>query len=212
MASTHPTGVARQVNRAILAGTLAFSAVAMAFLLVLAPSLRGNWSTVAALVYGSTLVLSSLCSFLYNTLERAQRRHVLRLFDHAAIFLLIAGTYTPFAAIALRGTIGSTLLAWVWSLALIGVALKLILREQYDRLFVFVYLGIGWIVIAALDDIMKSLDPAALTLLAAGGVAYTVGALIYFRDIGRWTDPVWHGFVLVGSTTHFLAVVAVLPA
>jgi hemolysin III len=209
--STHPTGLAKQVNRAILAATLAFSAVAMAFLLALAPALRERWAILAVLLYGTTLVACSLCSFLYNMLERARRRALLRLLDHAAIFLLIAGTYTPFAAIVL-GAVGTALLAWVWSLALLGIALKLVLREAYDRVFVLVYLGIGWAFVVALDDIVRLLAPGALALLAVGGAAYTIGALIYFRDIGRWTDPVWHGLVLLGATTHFLAVIAVLPA
>jgi hemolysin III len=100
----------------------------------------------------------------------------------------------------------------VWTLALLGIALKIVLRESYDRVFVLIYLGIGWTFVVALDEILRAIDPAAIALLAAGGIAYTVGALIYFRDIGRWTDPIWHGFVLVGTTTHFLAVVAVLPA
>jgi len=209
--STNPTGAARMVNRAILGATLAFSGLAVCFLLVLAPHVRQRSAAVAALVYGATLVLSALFSFLYHTLETARRRRLLRLIDHSAIFLLIAGTYTPFAEIAL-GPVGSSLLAWVWALALLGVGLKLVLREAYDRAFVPIYLTIGWVFIVALDDILRTLDPAAMALLGIGGLAYTVGALIYFRDIGRWTDPVWHAFVLVGTTTHFLAVLAVLPA
>jgi hemolysin III len=210
--STNPTGMARLVNRALLAATLAFSGVGIAFLLALAPGLRGRWAAVAALVYGATLVVSSVCSFLYHTLETARRRRLLRLLDHAAIFLLIAGTYTPFAAVALGQTVGGPLLVWVWTLALLGIALKFVLHEEYDRVFVLVYLAIGWVFVAALDEILRSMPAGAIALLAAGGIAYTVGALIYFRDIGRWTDPVWHAFVLVGTTTHFLAVLAVLPA
>jgi hemolysin III len=212
MPSTDPSGMARLVNRAILAATLAFSGIAIAFLLILAPGLRDWWAAVAALVYGATLVASSLCSFLYHTLEKARRRRILRLLDHAAIFLLIAGTYTPFGVVALGGTVGGRLLASVWTLALLGIALKLVLRDGYDRVFVFVYLAIGWVFVIALDDVVRALPPGALALLVAGGAAYTTGALIYFRDIGRWTDPVWHGFVLLGATTHFLAIVAVLPA
>ena len=210
--STDPTGLARQVNQAIVGATLAFSAVGLAILLVLAPGLRGRSAVAATLVYGASLLACSLCSFLYNTLVKVRWRGLLRLLDHGAIFLLIAGTYTPFAAIVLHGSIGASLLTWVWTLALLGIALKLILRQRYDRLFVFVYLGIGWLFIVALDDVVRVLDPAALLLLAVGGAAYTIGALIYFRDIGRWTDPIWHGLVLLGAATHYLAVVAVLPA
>src|SRR4051812_7826325 len=149
--------MARLVNRALLAATLAFSGVGIAFLLVIVPNLRGRWAAVAALVYGTTLVVSSLFSFLYHTLETARRRRLLRLLDHAAIFLLIAGTYTPFAAVALGQTVGGPLLAWVWTLALLGIALKVVLRESYDRVFVLIYLGIGWVFVVALDDIVHAM-------------------------------------------------------
>jgi hemolysin III len=211
--SSHPTGLARQINRALLGATLAFSGLALLVLLALAPELRDRAAALAALTYGASLVACSLFSFLYNVLERARRRQLLRYLDHAAIFLLIAGTYTPFAAVALPPGRAGLLLGIVWSLALLGMALKLRFRGPgYDRLFVPFYLAIGWMFVVAADELFRALDLSTLSLLAVGGAAYTVGALIYARDIGRWTDPIWHALVLVGAATHFLAVVAVLPA
>ncbi len=139
-------------------------------------------------------------------LETARRRGVLRYLDHAAIFLLIAGTYTPFA-LGFHGPFGVGLLQWVWGLALVGILLKLLLFGSYDRVFVAIYLAIGWLFVTALNQFLTTVTLPALVFLAIGGVAYTVGAVIYARDIGRWTAAVWHGCVLAGSLTHFIAVV-----
>jgi hemolysin III len=207
MPSSTPVGPSRRVNQIILSITLGFSATGLIVLLCLAPVAKHPWRTAAYLVYGATLLACSLCSFLYHTLEAASRRALLRLLDHAAIFLFIAGTYTAFASWDVPGPFGWSLLGWVWGLALLGVVLKIFLDERHDRLFVLLYLGIGWLAVTGLDDLLRNLNPVSFDLLAAGGAAYTVGALIYARDVGPWTDPVWHAFVLAGTGTHFAAVV-----
>ena len=204
MSLTYPSGLSRQVNRAILTATLAFAGLALAVLAIVALAAHD----AASLVYGLCLAACSLCSFLYNMLERARRRDVLRYLDHAAIFLLIAGTYTPFVAAGLQGPFGIGLLAWVWSLAAIGIVLKLVLPKAHDRAFIGVYLAMGWLFVTAADQVLRQVPPLSLALLGLGGLAYTAGAVIYARDIGRWTDPVWHSFVLAGTVTHFFAVVA----
>jgi hemolysin III len=206
MATTAPVRLSRQVNRAILAATVAFAAGGAAALVPLSLGLKREGSTVAILVYGATLLACALCSFLYNILERAKRRPLLRTLDHACIFLFIAGTYTPFATIALERW-GTGLLICVWSLAAVGVALKIRLDQRWDRPFVWIYLALGWIFVAGFDQLYLALDASALALLLGGGLAYTIGALIYHRDIGHWTDPLWHGFVLVGTAAHFFAVI-----
>jgi hemolysin III len=206
MATTEPVGLSRQVNRAVLAATVAFAAGGAAALVPLALGLRSEGSAIAFLVYGATLVACALCSFLYNTLERAKRRHVLRTLDHACIFLFIAGTYTPFAAIALQRW-GTGLLVLVWSLAALGVVLKLRLDAQWDRPFVWIYLALGWIFVVGFEELWRALDATALALLLGGGLAYTLGAVIYHRGIGHWTDPLWHSLVLAGTAAHFFAVI-----
>jgi hemolysin III len=206
MATTDPVGLSRKVNRAVLAATVAFAAGGAAALVPLSLGLRKEGSTIAFLVYGVTLVACALCSFLYNTLEQTKRRQLLRTLDHACIFVFIAGTYTPFAAIALERW-GTGLLVCVWSLAALGVVLKLRLDRQWDRPFVWIYLALGWIFVVGFDELYLALDATALALLLGGGLAYTVGALIYHRDIGHWTDPLWHGFVLAGTAAHFFAVI-----
>jgi hemolysin III len=206
MTSTRPLGASRRVNRAILTATVAFSGGALVALSALLLVLRDPRDVVvSSLVYGLCLILCSLSSYLYNMLETATRRGLLRYLDHAAIFLLIAGTYTPFAA-GVRGPFGIGLLEWVWGLSLLGIALKLLLHGRYDQVFVGLYLAVGWLFVFAIDQILRVVAPSSLVFLALGGVAYTVGALIYARDIGRWTDPVWHACVLAGSFSHFIAV------
>lgn len=208
MSVTFPAGLSRQVNRAVLTATLVFGALAFATLVILAFTSPERGFTAASLVYGSSLVACALCSFLYNMLETAKRRGLLRYLDHAAIFLLIAGTYTPFAATGLRGPFKGSLLAWVWALALAGMVAKLFLRQAHDRIAVGFYLALGWLFVTAGGQMLHSMPRLPLLFLALGGIAYTGGAVIYARDIGHWTDPVWHSCVLTGIVSHFAAVVA----
>jgi hemolysin III len=211
MAKSVALGAARSVDRAILTATLAFSGGALVGLVALALATHASEGTGASLIYGVCLVLCSLCSYLYNMLETARRRGLLRYLDHACIFLLIAGTYTPFAT-GFHGPLGFALLDWVWGLAIVGIVLKLLLFGSYDRLFVAIYLAIGWLFVSALSQFLTMITPSSLIFLAIGGVAYTVGAIIYARDIGRWTAAIWHGCVLTGSLTHFVAVILLLTA
>lgn len=207
MSLTSLAGLPRRVNRAVLTATLVFGAAAFCTLAVLVLALRYRGFTAASLVYGLSLVACALCSFLYHMLETAKRRALLRYLDHAAIFLLIAGTYTPFAAAGIRGPLHASLLAWVWSLALAGAALKLFLPKAYDRVFVGFYLALGWLFVTAGDEVVRTVPPLPLLFLGLGGIVYTGGATLYARDIGRWTDPVWHGCVLAGIAAHFAAVI-----
>jgi hemolysin III len=204
-----PIGAARATNRLILTATFCFSVVALAGLWMVAD--RSQAPGLAGVVFGVSLLLCSLCSYLYNMREASPRRWLLRYFDHSAIFLLIAGTYTPFVIAGIEGPFGLDLLIWVWSLALLGIALKLLLRGRYERCFVVLYLALGWLLLTALEQFIHLNPTHSLVFLAIGGIAYTVGAIIYGRGIGNWTDPVWHGCVLAGSGTHFVAVLLLVP-
>jgi hemolysin III len=206
MSVSHPYGLSRRVNRAVLTATLAFGGAAFVTLAILAFATGIGGFTAASLVYGGSLVACALCSFLYQMLETVRWRDLLRYLDHSAIFLLIAGTYTPFAA-GIHGPFDVGLLAWVWGLALVGIALKLVLPRAHDRAFVLVYLAMGWLFVTSAGEVFHSIPALPLVFLALGGAAYTVGALIFARDIGRWTDPVWHSCVLAGIVAHFLAVI-----
>jgi hemolysin III len=194
------------IDRSILAATLAFSLVALALLVHFVAAGIDRQRALPILVYGATLVACALCSFLYHGLPQARRRPLLRYCDHAAIFLLIAGTYTPFAHDDLRGPLGFSVLEWVWALTSLGMVLKLVLLGAYDRAFVGLYIGIGWFILAAGRQAIAAIAPPSLALLAFGGFVYTAGAIVYARDRGRWTAPIWHCCVLIGGVAHFLAV------
>ncbi|HJT08408.1 MAG TPA: hemolysin III family protein [Stellaceae bacterium] len=200
----------KRIDGSILVATFAFSLGAMGLLAYFAIESADRRQALAILVYGATLVACSFCSFLYNSFAWVRCRPILRYLDHAAIFLLIAGTYTPFAGGELRGPLGFSVLQWVWALAGLGVALKLLLFGAYDRLFVAVYLAIGWFIVTAGREALAAIAAPALLLLVIGGIVYTVGAIIFARDRGRWTAPVWHSCVLAGSLAHFLAVIALV--
>jgi len=202
-----PLSIPRQVNRAILTATVALGGAALITLIALALALEDSQRLVASLIFGACLLLCSACSYLYNMLE-TRWRPALRLLDHGAIFLLIAGTYTPFVVMGIKGPLGFGLLEWVWGLALAGIALKLLLRGRGDRLCVGLYVALGWLFLSALPSFIALNSLPSLILLLIGGIAYTVGAAIYFRGIGPWTDAAWHGCVFVGSLSHLLAVIA----
>ena len=198
------------MNRAILTATFTFSATVLVLFVIIAMVLRGHRGITAGLIYGGCLLLCSLCSYIYTRYETASLRWLMRHFDHAAIFLLIAGTYTPFAASGIDGPFGISLLAWVWGLAFCGISLRLLIRKGYDRLFIGLYLIQGWMIVTSLPSVIQHVALLPVVLLAIGAIVYTLGALIFARDIGKWTDPVWHGCVLTASCLHFFAVLIFL--
>lgn len=206
MLGTTPSGTARRINRLILTGTFGFSVLALAGLLLRPGGVDLTASGIAGMVYGASLLLCSLFSWAYNMHENSRHRWLLRYCDHSAIFLLIAGTYTPFVVGGIEGPLGLDLLVWVWGLAFTGILLKVLLKGRHERAFVVLYLALGWLFLTALHPFITLNPLPSLIFLSLGGAAYTVGALIYGSGIGNWTDPVWHGCVLAGSGTHFVAV------
>lgn len=205
-----PHGAAATANAAVLTLTLGFGAVAMALLVTAAEGQGSRAGAASGLIYGVTLEASAVCSFLYNLLPGGVRRPILRYLDHTAIFLLIAGTYTPLAVRGLPQPFGYRLLAVVWGLTLLGVLLKLFLDARYDRLFVPFYLGIGLSVLVGFQDLIRTMPGPAVSLVALGGAAYIAGAVVFLRDQGPWTDAIWHVLVLAGAIAHFAAIYIVL--
>jgi hemolysin III len=130
----------------------------------------------------------------------------LQIFDHCAIYLLIAGTYTPFTLIGLRGPWGWGLFAAIWTIAVIGMVFKLFYTGRFKLLSTIVYVVMGWLVVVAIEPLLKSVDAFTLGWLLAGGLFYTLGTYFYQRDSVRYFHAIWHLFVLVGSVCHFIAV------
>jgi hemolysin III len=161
---------------------------------------------VASVVYGVTLILLYLASTLYHGIPSPRAKRVLKVLDHSAIYLLIAGTYTPFTLISLRGAWGWTLFGLIWSLALLGITLKVADIGRFKWLSIVLYLGMGWLVVVALKPLIAAVSPAGVRLVFFGGVSYTLGVLFYTWRRLPYHHAVWHLFVLAGSLFHFFAV------
>ena len=164
---------------------------------------------LGAVIFAVTLSMLYLGSTLYHAWPQTRGKSVLRTLDHSAIFLLIAGTYTPFTLGPLRGLWGSSILAVVWALAIFGVILKATRgASRHPKLGMTLYLGTGWLALIAVRPMMLAIPPAALFWLVAGGVAYTTGVLFFVNQRLRYSHFIWHLFVLAGSSCHFLAVLS----
>ena len=164
------------------------------------------WHITACAIFGASLILCYATSTLYHSIQIEKVKRVLRTLDHSAIFLLIAGTYTPFMLVSLRGPWGWSLLVAIWSLALAGIALRLLLRGRLHGLVVALYVLMGWVVVVALEPMLERVATGGLVLLAAGGLAYTGGVAFYKWRRLPYHHAIWHGFVLAGSTLHYFAV------
>lgn len=182
-------------------------ALAAAPILVVAAVGRGDAAgIVGGSIFAATMVLLYLTSTLYHAWPRTRVKQTIRVLDHGAIFLLIAGTYTPFTLGVLRGAWGWTLFGIVWGLAAVGVALKAIGGAKHPRLSVAVYLAMGWLMIIAVKPLWLQVPKWGLFWIAAGGLGYTVGVVFYVAKTIRYSHFVWHLFVLASSTCHFFAV------
>jgi hemolysin III len=161
---------------------------------------------VGAAVFGATMIVLYLASTLYHSVTHHEAKRFFRLFDHSAIFLLIAGTYTPFTLGVLRGAWGWTLLAIVWCLAIAGIVIKAFPRTRHSWVCMVLYLVMGWLAIVAVKPIWELVPVPGILLIVAGGVAYTGGLAFFAARSLRYSHFIWHLFVLAGTTCHFFAV------
>lgn len=170
------------------------------------------WKVAGSAVFGATLVMLYAASTLYHAARTPAVRARLKVFDHCAIYLLIAGTYTPFTLVGLRGGWGWSLFAVIWTLAVAGTVFKLFFTGRFPRLSTGIYLGMGWLVLVAIVPMVQRLPASTLAWLVAGGLAYTAGTAFYHNRRIRYAHAIWHLFVLAGSICHFAAVVTeVIP-
>lgn len=184
------------------------SAGFMGVLLYNAWSTGDPWRIAAAVIFGMSLVFMYLASTLYHAVPVPSLKHLLRTLDHCAIYILIAGTYTPFLLVSMRGTLGWTLFGLVWGLAVLGCAWKAFFVGRWDKLSTLLYVGMGWIVLVALKPAVMAVPPGATLLMLFGGLAYTGGVIFYVWDRLPFNHAVWHGFVLTGSALHAASVFA----
>ena len=204
---TRRYSLGEEIANSVIHGAGMLLAIAALAVLTTFASLRGNaWHIVGCSVFGATLVLLYGTSTLYHSIQHPRLKSVLRVLDHAAIFLLIAGTYTPFALVSLRGPWGWSLLGVIWGLALAGVVLKVTRRHKWVTASVVLYLAMGWAAVVALKPLLAAVEPGGLALMLAGGLSYTAGVAFYAWRRLPYHHAVWHVFVLAGSVFHFFAV------
>ena len=182
-------------------------AVAVSPMLIIAAAQRDSSAgIVGAGVFAFTIILLYITSTLYHSLPRNKAKQIFRVLDHSAIFLLIAGTYTPITLGILRGAWGWTLFGLVWGIAVVGVLIKIVWGIRYKKLSTILYLVMGWLVIIAVKPLWLNMPSWGLFWLIAGGVAYTAGIGFYAAKQIRYTHFIWHIFVIVGTSCHFIAV------
>jgi hemolysin III len=176
-------------------------------MLVMRASKYGSfWHILSVVIFGSSLVILYAASTWYHSTEETELRRKLRVVDHASIYVLIAGTYTPFALITLGGSLGNIVFAVTWSMAICGIALKLFFTGKFNTLSTSMYVAMGWMMVFIVKPLYDKLGDDGIMWLAAGGIAYTTGAVLYgFKSI-RFSHAIFHIFVLLGSFTHFMAV------
>jgi hemolysin III len=201
-----PPSLGEEIANSVTHGVGLLASLVAAPVLIFVAARGDAWQVVGSTVFAVTLVAMYAASTLYHSLPPSRAKRVFRILDHGAIYLLIAGTYTPFTLGVLRGAWGWSLFGLVWALAITGVVLKSVRGFRHPRVSTGVYLLMGWLVVVAIKPMMASLPLAGQLWLLAGGLAYTGGIVFYILDHKRYVHAVWHLFVLGGSSCHFVAV------
>lgn len=201
-----------EITNAILHGIGLGLAIAALVILIVFASIKGDARYVVSYtIYGSTLVLLYLASTLYHSLPRGKGKDVFEIFDHSAIYLLIAGSYTPLSLVALKGPLGWTIFGIVWGLSVIGIVFKVFWVKKFVVLSTVLYIAMGWLIIIAIKPLMNVLNTTSLVFLVAGGILYTLGTIFYVWRGMKYHHAIWHLFVLGGSICHFFTMTFMLP-
>jgi hemolysin III len=196
-----------ELTNAVLHGVgLGLAIAALVVLVVFAVNYGGGKHVAAFSIYGSTLILLYLASTLYHSFPRGKVKDIFRIVDHACVYLLIAGTYTPLALIGLQGTLGWTIFGVAWGLALVGIVYKIFWIKRFIILSTLLYIAMGWMILVAIRPLLDSINTTSLVFLAIGGLAYTLGTIFYGWQKLKYNHAIWHLFVLAGSICHFFTV------
>ncbi len=208
-----PAGLAaystsEEIANAITHGVAALLSVAgLAILVAVAVLYSGSSGVIAAVsIFGASMIFLYTSSTLYHAIPNPRAKKVLQVIDHAMIYVLIAGSYTPFCLITLKGATGFALLAAVWLIAIAGVSLQSVLLKKSDWVNCILYLAMGWLAIFVIEPLVESLQPGGLWLLVAGGLAYTVGIFFYIFERIPFSHAIWHTFVFAGTVLQFFSV------
>lgn len=196
---------AEELANAITHGIgVALSVAGLVILLVMAINTGDPWRIASFTVYGLSLICMYLASTLYHSIRNPRAKYLLKIFDHCAIYLLIAGTYTPILLVSLQSSLAWTLFGLIWGCAFAGICFKLFFIKRFELLSTLMYVGMGWLSVMAWDDMVASLPGGAFALLVAGGLTYTAGVVFYRWEKLPYNHAIWHGFVMGGSVCHFL--------
>lgn len=195
-----------EIANAITHGIGTLLAIAALVILVVKSSTYGNaWDVTGSAIFGSSMVILYLESTLYHSLQGKKVKKVFRIFDHSSIYLLIAGTYTPFILSLLRDPLGWTIFGIEWGLTVLGIVMKVFTVGKYEKLSTLIYVTMGWLIVLHMKKLIVVMPGISLKLLIAGGISYTAGAVLFMKDNIPYNHPIWHLFVLAGSTCHFFS-------
>jgi hemolysin III len=210
---TRPAGIAQytvgeEIANAVTHGVAALLSIAgLAVLVAFAVLYSGSPKVVAAVsIFGASMVFLYTASTLYHSIPNPRAKKVLQYLDHSMIYVLIAGSYTPFCLITLQGYTGIALLCAVWLIAIAGISLQAVLLHKADWINCLLYLSMGWLAVFVIDPLVSTLDSTGLALLVAGGLAYTVGVVFYIFERIPFSHAIWHTFVFAGTTLQFFSV------
>jgi hemolysin III len=204
--------IREEIANAITHGVGALLATAALVILIVFASIHGTaWHVVGFSIFGATLLILYVVSTLYHSLTPLRAKNLFRKFDHMSIFLLIAGTYTPFCLSALPGWIGWTIFGITWTCAICGIILKVFFTGRHERLSTFLYIMMGWLILPAIKPLYESVNTQTFTFLMLGGMFYTAGTWFFLKDTKHaYYHSIWHLFVLAGSVSHFFSVIYLL--
>ena len=196
-----------EISNAVTHGIGTLASIAALVLLIVNSCKYGSvWHIVSYTIFGASLIILYLGSTLYHSITNKTAKKVFRRIDHSSIYILIAGTYTPFTLTVLRGALGWTIFGIIWGMTIAGIVIKCLWVGKFDKLSTLLYVVMGWMIIISINKLWHLLPLSSFIFLVAGGIVYTVGAIFYSFDKLPYNHPIWHLFVIGGSTLHFLSV------
>ncbi|MDO7976890.1 hemolysin III family protein [Oceanotoga sp. DSM 15011] len=196
-----------EIANSIIHGIGILFSLAALVLMIVFSSIKGDpWKIVSTTIFGSTLLIMYTSSTLYHALTNRKAKHIFEIFDHISIYLLIAGTYTPYTLVTLRGPLGWTIFGIVWGMAVLGILFKIFFLKKHVMLSTFIYILMGWMIIIGIKQIFLNLPFWGFIWLVIGGILYTIGTIFYIWRKFKYHHAVWHIFVLFGSFSHFISI------
>lgn len=214
MANTYTYSRKEEIANAITHGIGAILSVIGLIVLIVFSSMRGtSWHIVSFTIYGASMLLLYANSTMVHSLKEGKAKDVFEFLDHSSIYIFIAGTYTPFLLLAVRGVFGWTLFGIIWGIALLGVLFKIFFVKRFLYMSTIFYIGMGWLIVTAWGPLTQAVPSTGMTLLVTGGLLYTLGTVFYVWRAFPFHHAIWHLFVLAGSVMHFFAILLyLLPA